>query len=287
MLNPKNDNKRDFSYLDRLSTEELREIIRQDYMLDQDNETDMEAILYIMEVLARREKEENTDKPDVEAAWDEFQKEYYPYSDDPAPLYSLGGDDIAPAKQPKRFRHLIRTAGIAAAIVALLLSGTVAANAFGYDILGKFTAWTHETFGFTSNKDDMPPFKNLQVAMKMKNVEATGIPSWLPAGYGEDIVQVSDIPDGVYFVSTCKGQGWEISLNISVYMHTETDVRKYEGEEKNVKIYESAGVNYYITSNGGFNRVTWSNSNAECSILCDLPEHDLYAVIDSISDKGL
>lgn len=61
MLNPKNDNKRDFSYLDRLSTEELREIIRQDYMLDQDKETDMEAILYIMEVLARREKEENTD----------------------------------------------------------------------------------------------------------------------------------------------------------------------------------------------------------------------------------
>ena len=165
MLNPKNDNKRDFSYLDRLSTEELREIIRQDYMLDQDKETDMEAILYIMEVLARREKEENTDKPDVEAAWDEFQKEYYPYSDDPAPLYSLGGDDIAPAKQPKRFRRLIRTAGIAAAIVALLLSGTVAANAFGYDILGKFTAWTHETFSFTSNKDDMPPFKNLRAIL--------------------------------------------------------------------------------------------------------------------------
>lgn len=286
MLNPKNDNKRDFSYLDRLSTEELREIIRQDYMLDQDKETDMEAILYIMEVLARREKEENTDKPDVEAAWDEFQKEYYPYSDDPAPLYSLGGDDIAPAKQPKRFRRLIRTAGIAAAIVALLLSGTVAANVFGYDILGKFTAWTHETFSFTSNKDDMPPFKNLRAILDMNNIEADIIPTWLPDGYGEDIVKVFNVPDGVCYVSSCKGQGWEISITINIYTHTDTDVRTYEGEGKNVKIYESAGANYYITNNGGLNRVTWSNSNVECSILCDLPEHDLYAVIDSISNKG-
>lgn len=287
MLNPKNDNKRDFSYLDRLSTEELREIIRQDYMLDQDKETDMEAILYIMEVLARREKEENVDKPDVEAAWDEFQKEYYPYSDDPAPLYSFAEDNITTAKKPKRFRGLIRTAGIAAAIVVLLLSGTVAASAFGYDILGEFNAWTHETFGFTSNKNDMPPFENLRILMEANNVDTDVIPSWLPDGYGEDIVQVTNVPDGAYFVSRCKGQGWEISITINIYTHTDTGVRTYEGENKNVKIYESAGVNYYITSNGGLNRVAWSNSNLECSIICDLPEHDLYAVIDSISNKGL
>lgn len=286
MLNPKNDNKRDFSYLDRLSTEELREIIRQDYMLDQDKETDMEAILYIMEVLARREKEENKDKPDVEAAWDEFQKEYYPYSDDPAPLYSLGGDDITTVKRPKRFRRLIRTAGIAAAIVVLILSGTVAASAFGYDILGKFTAWTHETFSFTNNRDDTAPFKNLRVILDVNNIEADVIPTWLPDGYGEDIVQVTDVPDGVFFLSSCKGQGWEISLNISTYTRTNADMRTYEGEIKNMKIYESAGVNYFITNNGGFSRVTWSNSNVECSILCNLPEHDLYAVIDSISNKG-
>ncbi len=286
MLNPKNDNKRDFSYLDRLSTEELREIIRQDYMLDQDNETDMEAILYIMEVLARREKEENTDKPDVEAAWDEFQKDYYPYSDDSAPLYNFGEDEVIVAKKPKRFRRLIRIAVIAAAIIALFIGGTVAASAFGYDILGEFNAWTHETFGFRSNKDDMAPFNNLRVILDVNNIEADVIPTWLPDGYGEDIVQVTDVPDGVFFLSSCKGQGWEISLNISTYTRTNADMRTYEGEIKNMKIYESAGVNYFITNNGGFSRVTWSNSNVECSILCNLPEHDLYAVIDSISNKG-
>ena len=68
MLDPRSSIPRDFSRFDKLSTEELREIIRQDSMLTEDEESDTDAILYIMEVLANREKSEN-DITDVKSAW--------------------------------------------------------------------------------------------------------------------------------------------------------------------------------------------------------------------------
>lgn len=282
MLNSKSDKTRDFTYLDKLSTEELQEIIRQDYTLDRDEETDMEVILYIMEVLARREKEENINEIDVEASWDEFQKEYYPYASDQTPLYSFSeNSEVAPEK-PKRFRGVARTVGLVAAVAAVLISGTAAAYAFGYDILGEFAAWTHEKFSFSSNRDNVIPFNNLRSAMKMHDIEDAEIPNWLPEGYGEDVVQITNVPDGVYFVSSCKGQGWEISISISAYDCSDTGMREYEGQEKPVETYESAGTTYYITDNGGMSRVSWSVSNLECSILSDLPTSDLFAVINSI-----
>ena len=44
---------RDFSHLDKLSTEELQEILRQDSLLDDDS-SDIDTILYITDLLAKR-----------------------------------------------------------------------------------------------------------------------------------------------------------------------------------------------------------------------------------------
>ena len=58
---------RDFSHLDKLSTEELQEILRQDSLLDDDS-SDIDTILYITDLLAKRSDSSNNSK-DVEAAW--------------------------------------------------------------------------------------------------------------------------------------------------------------------------------------------------------------------------
>ena len=57
---------RDFSHLDKLSTEELQEILRQDSLLDDDS-SDIDTILYITDLLAKRSDSSNNSK-DVEAA---------------------------------------------------------------------------------------------------------------------------------------------------------------------------------------------------------------------------
>ena len=71
---------RDFSHLDKLSTEELQEILRQDSLLDDDS-SDIDTILYITNLLASRASSSD-DSKDVEAAWKSFKENYYPYISD-------------------------------------------------------------------------------------------------------------------------------------------------------------------------------------------------------------
>ncbi len=55
--------------MENLSTEQLREILRQDALSDSDSDLDM--IIRVSEILAEREH-----KVDIQAKWDEFEKRY-------------------------------------------------------------------------------------------------------------------------------------------------------------------------------------------------------------------
>lgn len=80
-----NNSARDFSHFDKLSTEELREILRQDSLSD-DSSSDIDAILYITGLLVSRSGSAN-DSTKVEKAWKSFKENYYPYISDPEPLW--------------------------------------------------------------------------------------------------------------------------------------------------------------------------------------------------------
>ena len=68
---------RDFSRFDMMNTEELKELLYQDSLLTDEQESvtdeqksDMDAILYIMEVVAKREAAEHPENsPSAEDAW--------------------------------------------------------------------------------------------------------------------------------------------------------------------------------------------------------------------------
>ncbi len=84
----------DHSKFDNMSTAELNEYLRQDAERD---DSDLDDVLYIMEVLAKREKEENNDNlPDVRKAWASFQANYNTADNDGRPLHDF--DDEAEGK---------------------------------------------------------------------------------------------------------------------------------------------------------------------------------------------
>ena len=84
----------DPSKFDNMSTAELNEYLRQDAERD---DSDLDDVLYIMEVLAKREKEENNDNlPDVRKAWASFQANYNTADNDGRPLHDF--DDEAEGK---------------------------------------------------------------------------------------------------------------------------------------------------------------------------------------------
>ena len=286
-----NGRSRDFSHLDKLSTDELKELLRQDSMLDENEDSDIDAVLYIMEVLARRENEKAAAQ-DTESAWQSFKDNYYPYTSDPEPLFSFDGPgrDEAPAPSERKnrfFKRLVKPLSIAAIVIFVLLTGTITSYALGFDLWGAFAAWTHETFGFISSTKatDSQPFPNLRTALDMYGIDADSIvPTWLPEDFGEDIVQANESPSGYHIISRCLGNDREISMEIKASVDSDFVYRTYEKLNTEVKIYTSYITYFYITSNGGGTRVTWIEENLECSIFGGFEINEIYNMIDSIHE---
>lgn len=69
--------RKDYSKFDSMSTEKLEEILRADFEASCGKESDIDMILYIMGVIAKR-KQEKTIRAyaDAEQAWKSFHKNY-------------------------------------------------------------------------------------------------------------------------------------------------------------------------------------------------------------------
>ena len=277
---------RDFSHLDKLSTEELQEILRQDSLLDDDS-SDIDTILYITDLLAKRSDSSNNSK-DVEAAWKSFKENYYPYISDPEPLYSFDSpeDEVVKAK-PRHLSRAMRTLSVAAVLAVVIISGSVTASAFGYNLWGAVAEWTRDTFGFTQGQNNgIYPFENLRDALAAYDINDPIVPQWIPDGYGEDTVQAAETPDSKVISASCKSTAGEIKIEVKAFYNQNNEHRVYEIFEDGVEKYASNGIDFYIMKNDDFTRVSWAVGNNECSILCALEPKEIYRMIDSIFLKG-
>ena len=274
---------RDFSHLDKLSTEELQEILRQDSLLDDDS-SDIDTILYITDLLAKRSDSSNNSK-DVETAWKSFKENYYPYISDPEPLYSFDSpeDEVVKAK-PRRPRRVMKTLSVAAVLAVVIISGSVTASAFGYSLWGAVAEWTRDTFGFTqsSQNNGIYPFENLRDALAAYDIDEPIVPQWIPDGYGEDTVQAAETPDSKIIVAVSKYGSKEIKLEVKIFDDPSNRHWLYEMFEDDVEKYFSNGIDFYIMKNDDFTRVSWAVGNNECSILCSLKPKEIYRMVDSI-----
>ena len=275
---------RDFSHLDKLSTEELQEILRQDSLLDDDS-SDIDTILYITNLLASRASSSD-DSKDVDTAWKSFKENYYPYISDSEPLYSFDSpeDKVVKAK-PRRPSRVMKTLSVAAVLAVVIISGSVTASAFGYNLWGAVAEWTRDTFGFTqsSQNNGTYPFENLRDALDAYDIDEPIVPQWIPDGYGEDTVQAAETPDSKIIVAVSKYGSKEIKLEVKIFDDPSNRHWLYEMFEDDVEKYFSNGIDFYIMKNDDFTRVSWAVGNNECSILCSLKPKEIYRMIDSIS----
>ena len=274
---------RDFSHLDKLSTEELQEILRQDSLLDDDS-SDIDTILYITNLLASRASSSD-DSNDVEAAWKSFKENYYPYISDSEPLYSFDSpeDKVVKAKS-RRPSRVMKTLSVAAVLAVVIISGSVTASAFGYNLWGAVAEWTRDTFGFTqsSQNNGIYPFENLRDALAAYDIDEPIVPQWIPDGYGEDTVQTAETPDSKIIVAVSKYGSKEIKFEVKIFDDPSNRHWLYEMFEDDVEKYSSNGIDFYIMKNDDFTRVSWAVGNNECSILCSLKPKEIYRMVDSI-----
>lgn len=272
------------SEYDEMATEQLEEILRLDAQAPEGQESDVDTLLYIMGVLAdRRKKEGHAGKTALEA-YESFKLYYLPEVENIAEETEM---KATPRKIPSK---LLRGLSAAAAVVLVLVLGTVTAKAFGVDIWETIAKWTQETFHFSSSEnEEYPdageelPYSSLIEALKAGNIEENLVPTWLPDGYELKDVIVEETPtQNIYYAIYQNGE-CIIKINVRNYLN---DYPQYvEQGEGLLETYEASGVVYYLIQNYDNSRAEWITHSYECYISGDLTIEQLKLMIDSI-EKG-
>ena len=309
-------NRKDYSKYDDMSTESLEELLRLDADLPDGEESDADEILYISEVIAKREREHPTDqcsKADVDAAWETFQTKYLPYVTDGRSLYDFDDDepgstkalvpDIPSPSEKKRIsargrRRLGRVASIAAAIALLMGLMTVTAYAMGFDLWGVIAQWTKDTFTFVSaskiSAEENPntnrslsegEYANLQFALDAYGITEQLAPTWIPERFSLESVTVDKTTDPSSTVFQGEYHCDEQWIIIQIILHHDSNNAVYtewQKSDESVSEMEYGGCIFYVMKNNEREIAIWSNGPFECYITADVTSEELIDMIKSI-----
>ncbi len=275
----------DHSRFDSMSTAELNEYLRKDSYCGDSN---LDDVLYVMEVLERREIEDDKcNLPDVQKAWAEFQKYYNTEDNDGKPLHDFDDDfndrfgseqaaEIASIKSAHEcINHGIKSIISVAAVICIILVGSFTAKALGYDIWDAIIVWTKDTFGFETNvnkpeptpytkqiPEELTELKNLMIEHGLSD---DLIPGYIPAGYIILDLQYTDLADADSIFCQLSNGSNDILFIYRIYSGDSTSFQ-LEKDALSPEKYESGGTTYYIMSNMDDYFVSWLSGNIECTI---------------------
>ncbi len=267
----------DFAKYDSMATEELEEILRLDAEMPEGQESDTDKILYIMEVLTERKRNNSHTGNTALEAYESFKQNYMPETD----------NHIIPTKTKRRGSRWIRSLAAAAAVLVILIAGSVTAKAFGFDIWKAVVQWTQETFRFgdggNSDADNNLPYASLQEALEKGNTPAWLAPTWIPDGFNINDIQVEQTPLKKTYKAIYTNADKNLVITVRDYL--DADPIYVEQSEGLVEEYEVSGVIYYIFTDVDLKKAKWINGSYECSISGNVTIEDLKLMIDSI-EKG-
>lgn len=277
----------DFAKYDAMTTEELEEILRLDLDAPQEQESDTEVLLHIMELLAQRRKNDTVrSEKTVLEAFESFQQNYMPKD-----IHTATCNRKRKTNGRKPIRWL-RTLAATAALVAIIFLGSVTAKAFGLDVWKAVVQWTEDTFHISINdpkdtegpeKNDNLPYASLEEALKQGNVDTKLVPTWFPEGFQLTSIAVEDTPlQKKYNAFYNNG---DASIRVAIYHHLYSDPKYIEQSDELAEIYKVSNISYYLFSNNVKTQAVWINGPFECHIIGNLTIYELKAMIDSI-EKG-
>ncbi len=268
----------DLSYCDTMTTEELEEILRLDAEMPEGQESDTDKILYIMEVLAERKRNNGHTGNTALKAYESFKQHYMPETD----------DNIIPVKIRRRIPRWVRSLAATAAVLAILLVGSsITARAFGFNLWKTVIQWTQETFHIGSwgntNTDNNLPYVSLQDALEQGDVSISLAPNWVPDGYGLTDITVERSPLKKTYTAIYKKE--EQTLRITVRDYLDQSPYYVEQNEGLIEEYKVSEITYYLFANLEYNRAVWLYESYECDISGDISIEELKEMINSIQ-KG-
>ena len=286
---PDTRNRRDseFAKYDAMSTKELQRLLREDASKPVGEESDTDVLFYVMEVLAKRRKERNEGKSPEEAL-ESFKQKYNTENE-----MSSDSESVHVAAKRRSIGRWMQGLVAAAAILVFIIGGSITAQAMGFDLWEIIAKWTQETFHFGYYGDveesDAPspniiyPCASLQEALDKRNITVELVPTWIPDGYIETNVTVTETPRQQILLANYEYDGQIIIIRIADYL--DSYPTQIEQSDSLIEIYKSANIDYYIFENEGFYQAVWINEKYECLISGPVSIFDLKEMIDSISKE--
>lgn len=267
-----------------MSTEELKNLIKTDCMAEQDDQMDIDTIMYLMEVIDARDNDANT--PALEIDPIEAQADFTAtYCADPTPAQN---PPVPIDTQKKKSSHGLRF--LIVALVAVMVC-SVSVSAFHLNFLQMFAEWTEDTFQFIaqivmgSEAEEGDPLSELR-EMVLKQSKVSMVPYWCPDGFEEiETIEYALMSKSI-FKSTLARDEDEIIVTITQYFDG-VDTYTYTSEKEAtdaVKI-EQGGITYYMMENTGSITMTWLSGDFMCEIVGNITLEEMRSMIESI-EKG-
>lgn len=272
---------RDFSKYDEMTTEELKEILRLDAENTEDQASDTETLLYVMEVLTKRRMNNGHTGNTAQEAYESFKQHYMP---------EIDNKDYIPKPKnnpDKAIFRWVRAFAAVAAVFIVVIFGSVTAKAFGFDIWEALVQWTQETFHFgewgDSSSDDTTPYTSLQDVLVDNEVTIALVPTRIPEEYKLADIKVERSPNKkVYRAIYTNG---EKTLRITVQNYLNKIPMYVEQSDGLVEEYVVSGITYYLFQNNEQVHAVWIVDSFECYIAGPVTIDELKMMIDSIA-KG-
>lgn len=291
---------RRFANLNRLSTEQLEELLRTAPLLPDSQETS-EYYDAIEEVILQRETEHPTGRiQDVDSAWAEFQEQYLSSTGESARLYPEERSEMSTFSVKTNKSHaknIFRKVVPIAATIAVVFMSMIVAQAAGVDIFGSLARWTEKTFHFnggdsTPAADGTRPqvedetYLAIQAEVDKLGIDVPVVPTWFPDGYELQEIQSSN-PD----ITEWKGvdclfrneNSQTLRFRITKY-EEDYDISSIVFEKDGQQVTEYIGGDklFYIMSNNSRKTATWSDGQLVVSINGEFSQDIMKTMIDSI-----
>ena len=186
----------------------------------------------------------------------------------------------AESRHGKRGETLIRTALIAAAVVALMVIITVSAAAAGIDIWKWVQVRGEGTVRFVT-EDALS--KDIPAALKQAGIEEPLFPTWIPEGFLLYDQQIR-LDNSILINSTyvCRDK---MLLIVIRSLSNESQSGIIEIEEQEPQEYHSNGITHYIVPNCNELVAYWLNNGFLVSISGTISIEEMKLIIDSIYNE--
>ena len=280
-----------YAYLEQLSLEELKGIIRADAESEENEDTDF--IYAVLEVMEEKERALPGYQPvNVDRAWAEFQQHYNTREGRNLSLYPMSNEDqakLGTALERPRLRVVRRSIVVVAAAVGLIFALMLTVQAAGLDVFGVIAQWTDDVFSFTWTGHGTPERPEWAETLIEQGVDANLIPTEIPDGYEPGELIIDDFGFWKEFYQPFRSEDDEL-LYISIIFYSSSEylqISAYEKDESLVEICEYNQGKIYSFSNATENKVAYLDGLTEVCVTGNFSLEKLQQILKSIGGIDL